>query len=46
MDINTASEIAIIVIIYKSNPIAMPIETENHIDVAVVKLVILSSPSL
>jgi hypothetical protein len=46
MDINTASEIAIIVIIYKSNPIAMPIEAENHIDVAVVKLVILSSPSL
>jgi hypothetical protein len=34
--INTANEIAIMAITYKSNPIAMPIEAENHIDAAVV----------
>jgi len=32
----------VMAITYKLNPIAMPIEAENHIDAAVVKFVIFS----
>ena len=37
---------AIMAITYKLNPIAVPIEAENHIDAALLKLVILSAASL
>jgi hypothetical protein len=46
LGINTANAMAIMAITYKLNPIAMPIEAENHIDAAVVKLVIFSAASL
>jgi len=42
LGINTANAMAIMAITYKLNPIAMPIEAENHIDAAVVKFVIFS----
>jgi hypothetical protein len=46
LGINTANAMAIRAITYKLNPIAVPSEAENHMDAAVVKLVILSFASL
>jgi hypothetical protein len=46
LGINTANAMAIRAIIYKLNPIAMPMEAENHTDAAVVKFVIFSFASL